>query len=222
MDLQRDVIMYQENSEEIMKLYEKIKPLIKEKLKEFKLLGASKNKRRIFEEMVFCLLTPQSKAKRAWKAVLSMKRDNILYKENSSEIKDYIKGVRFNERKSEFIILLKNMFFKSEEFFEKIIYEAEILDLRNWLVEKVKGYGLKEASHFLRNIGKGEKLAILDRHILKNLVNFGVLTDIHKALSKNKYLEIEKKMRNFSEKINIPMDELDLVLWYKETGEVFK
>ena len=26
----------------------------------------------------------------------------------------------------------------------------------------------KEASHFLRNIGFGENIAILDRHILKN------------------------------------------------------
>ncbi len=210
------------NSEEIQKIYNKIKPLVKERLKEFKLVGTSMEKKMIFEEMVFCILTPQSKAKKAWEAVLNMKKDDILYKGSSSEIRDYIKGVRFNKRKSEFIILLRNMFFKNEEFFEKIIYETEILYLRNWLVEKVKGYGFKEASHFLRNIGKGEKLAILDRHILKNLSNFGVLKEVPKTLSRNKYLEIEEKMERFSEKLNIPMDELDLVLWYKETGEIFK
>ena len=33
---------------------------------------------------------------------------------------------------------------------------------------------------------------------------------------------IEEKMRKFSEKSGIPMDHLDLVLWYYETGEVFK
>ena len=48
--------------------------------------------------------------------------------------------------------------------------KEDAVKLRNWLAENVKGYGLKEASHFIRNIGKSEnKIAILDRHILRNL-----------------------------------------------------
>jgi len=41
-------------------------------------------------------------------------------------------------------------------------------------------------------------------------------------LSKGKYLEIEAEMRKFAEKIGIPMGELDLLLWYMGTGEIFK
>ena len=41
------------------------------------------------------------------------------------------------------------------------------------------------------------------------------------VLSRNP-LEIEEKMRNYSKFCKIDMDELDLVLWYKEAGEVFK
>ncbi|MBU4134056.1 DNA lyase, partial [bacterium] len=85
-----------------------------------------------------------------------------------------------------------------------------------------RGYGFKEASHFLRNVGKGEKLAILDRHILRNLKNFGAIKEIPQAISGKLYLEIEKKFMLFAKRLKIPPAELDLLLWYKETGKVFK
>jgi N-glycosylase/DNA lyase len=94
-------------------------------------------------------------------------------------------------------------------------------ELREWLVKNVKGIGYKEASHFLRNIGY-KNMAILDRHILKNLVRVGVLNSLPKSLSRTNYLDIEKKFLNFSKKINIAMDELDLLFWSMETGEVLK
>jgi len=37
-----------------------------------------------------------------------------------------------------------------------------------------------------------------------------------------KYYEIEDRMKEYSEFSGIGMDALDLVLWYKEAGEVFK
>jgi N-glycosylase/DNA lyase len=86
----------------------------------------------------------------------------------------------------------------------------------------VLGLGYKEASHFLRNIGLGEDLAILDRHILKNLMLLGVIREVPTSLSRKTYLEIERKMTAFSKEAGIPMSKLDLLLWYKEAGEVFK
>ena len=94
-------------------------------------------------------------------------------------------------------------------------------ELREWLVKNVKGLGYKEASHLLRNIGY-RNLAILDRHILRNLVRVGVLKQIPKSISRLNYLETEKKFLGYSKKINIPMDELDLLFWSMETGEILK
>ena len=37
-----------------------------------------------------------------------------------------------------------------------------------------------------------------------------------------KYLEIEEKMRNLANEVNIPLSHLDLLFWSKETGEIFK
>jgi N-glycosylase/DNA lyase len=82
--------------------------------------------------------------------------------------------------------------------------------------------GFKEASHFLRNIGRGEDIAILDRHILKNLVKLGVINATPANLSEKTYLSIEEKMKAFSKRAKIPMAHLDLLLWFNETGKLFK
>jgi N-glycosylase/DNA lyase len=46
-------------------------------------------------------------------------------------------------------------------------------DIRRQIKNDFVGIGMKEASHFLRNIGY-KHLAIIDRHILRNLVYCGV------------------------------------------------
>ena len=89
-------------------------------------------------------------------------------------------------------------------------------------MKNIKGFGMKEASHFLRNIGLGDNLAILDVHILDNLKTLGVIDEIPKNMSDKNYLKIESKLRDFSRLVGIPMDELDLVFWSEETGIIFK
>ena len=93
---------------------------------------------------------------------------------------------------------------------------------REWLVRNVKGIGYKEAGHFMRNIGFDQDLAILDRHILRNLKKLRVIDGVPDTLTKRQYLATEGKMKEFSEAVGIPMSHLDFVLWYKETGEILK
>jgi N-glycosylase/DNA lyase len=94
--------------------------------------------------------------------------------------------------------------------------------LRDWLEEEVLGLGPKEASHFLRNIGLGETLAILDRHILHNLEGLGVIETLPSSLTRPHYLAIEEKLRAYCARVGIPLGQMDLLLWAKETGFVFK
>ena len=127
------------------------------------------------------------------------------------------------KNKTNYIIEARKMFSKNENIRVKGELDIQnILKTRTWLVENVKGIGYKEASHFLRNIGFGKDLAILDIHILKNLKKYGVTKDIPKTLTKIKYFEIENKLKIFSEKIRIPMSHLDLLFWSLETGKIFK
>ena len=98
---------------------------------------------------------------------------------------------------------------------------ADPEERRRWLVTHVKGMGWKEASHFLRNIG-GRNLAILDRHILKNLIHHRVLSAPVGGLTARRYGLIEQEFRRFGGVVGIPMDELDLLFWSRETGEILK
>ncbi|MDT8323548.1 MAG: DNA lyase, partial [Bacteroidota bacterium] len=93
--------------------------------------------------------------------------------------------------------------------------------LRNTLAETVAGLGYKEASHFLRNIGRSN-LAIVDRHIIRNLIRLGVLDDWPKSISRRRYMEIEAHFEDLAHGVGIPMDELDLLLWRRETGYILK
>lgn len=210
--------------DELIKIYENIRSEIVKRLKEFKDVWKRGNDYEIFREFLFCLLTPQSKAKVCWNAILKLHEKNLLLNGSREEISKIIYNVRFKNVKSNYILLSREKFFKDGKFLliDKINSFGEVKKCRDYLVKEVKGMGYKEASHFLRNVGFYENIAILDRHILKNLKKFGVISAIPKSLSRKKYLEIENKMENFSKKIDIPMSHLDLLLWYKEAGEVFK
>ena len=96
-------------------------------------------------------------------------------------------------------------------------------DMRLWLAENVKGLGMKEASHFLRNIGYKD-VAIVDFHIIDLLVREGIISFDRKSksLSKNMYLEIEGVLEGISRSAGLDLARLDLYLWYMETGKVLK
>jgi N-glycosylase/DNA lyase len=176
----------------------------------------------LFAELSFCTFTPQSKAKSCWKCIEHLRSTRLLYTAGADELKCSITGVRFHNNKSGYVV--RNRELVSGMDFKRFIIENshDVKALRKWLVQNIKGYSFKEASHFLRNIGFGSEIAILDRHILKNLVIFGVIDEIPKTINEKTYLDIEVKMKAFSEKIRIPLDHLDILFWYKQTGEIFK
>ena len=207
--------------QELMDLYTPVKGQIEARLGEFRHIWETASDEDLFRELVFCLLTPQSKARTCWKAVQRMDRKCMMSTGGSSEIQEELVGVRFNRRKADYICRARLMFCETS-LRATVAGFASPATAREWLVENVMGLGYKEASHFLRNIGLGEDLAILDRHILKNLVLLGVIDEVPGSPTKRIYLEIEKKMEAFSRKAEIPMGQLDLLLWYKEAGEVFK
>ncbi|NPA15707.1 MAG: N-glycosylase/DNA lyase [Deferribacteres bacterium] len=203
---------------ELLKEYEKIKPKIEERVKEFQALRSA-SEERILLELIFCLLTPQSKATVCWKAAENIYRMGF-DKLSEEEIKACLKGVRFKNNKAKYIKLALKKFLHQP--LKKHLEELSAEEAREWLVKSVKGMGYKEASHFLRNTGFGLELAILDRHILKNLEAFGAIEAIPKTLTRKRYLEIEKRMREFAGRLGIDPAHLDLLLWYKETGFIFK
>jgi len=208
---------------QLIKTYMLKRDQIKRRLEEFKeVLDQSDD--RIFAELAFCICTPQSKATAAWNSITTLVKNDYLFSGSENVIKPFLNTVRFCENKSKYIVEARNFFTKNSklQIKEKIKSFDDPLKLREWLEENVKGFGMKESSHFMRNVGLGSDIAILDVHILKNLKEYGVIEEVPEVLTKKNYLEIESKMRKFSKLVKIPMDELDLLFWSEETGMIFK
>jgi len=64
-------------------------------------------------------------------------------------------------------------------------------------------------------------LAIIDYHIVDVLVRYGII-ERPKTLTRRKYLEIESILEKIAERTGLTLGELDLYLWYMETGKVLK
>jgi N-glycosylase/DNA lyase len=203
--------------------YKKKKSTIKKRLKDFKGLHKAGD-RDIFRELCFCILTPQSKAVNCDKAIKELKRTNLLFTGSGEDISPVLKGrARFHNKKAGYLVTARNTFKKGNRLDIKSKLNAkDTSGTREWLVRNIKGLGYKEASHFLRNIGLGKGISILDVHILRNLKKLGVIKEIPASINKKNYKNIENKMRKFAGKVNIPLEELDLLFWSEETGFVFK
>ena len=198
---------------------------ISQRLQEFsKLRGASDE--RLFYELCFCIMAVQTSGVRSWKVAENL-RENKFFEQGQSPEGFLREGyIRFHNNKSKHLLEMRTKFpeilgaLKGASKGESGIKSIE--EMREWLVQNVKGVGWKEASHFLRNIGRTRELAILDRHILRNMVRFGFADGMPKSLTKNKYLELEQSFINMASSLEMKPAELDLLLWAKETGFVFK
>lgn len=88
-------------------------------------------------------------------------------------------------------------------------------DLRRELICLCPGIGPKQSSHYVKNIGFTDNVAILDRHIL----NYLKLTDgvdiCPKQVSKiDKYEEIEQKFIDKASKFNHAISVVDQSMWF--------
>ncbi|MCX5666563.1 MAG: N-glycosylase/DNA lyase, partial [Candidatus Omnitrophica bacterium] len=194
----------------------KKKGLIRERLKDFGRVGLG-SAEDIFAELCFCILTPQSNARQCDKAIQELKKKRLLFKAPAGVIRPVLKGrSRFHNKKAEYLVNARRSFDRS------VLSAGKILDVRKNIVDNIKGIGYKEASHFLRNIGLGKDIAILDRHILKNLKRYGAIKRVPSSISVKSYLNIEERARLFARSIGLGLEELDLLFWSRETGEIFK
>jgi N-glycosylase/DNA lyase len=202
------------------------------------------NKEDIFYMLCFCLAVPQSKAVQVNNAIEELrKRAFLSVSIPLTELSTFLRGkVRFHNNKARYLVAARKTFIETD-FWEQLvdIYkdycihrdfdEGEdpnlghdlftfLRDRRKWLVKQFKGIGLKEASHFLRNIGMSG-LAILDVHIINGLRK-RKLIPTEKTLTNSTYCDIEDTMKAYTEQVGISIDELDLLLWSQKTGFVFK
>lgn len=193
------------------------RPLVEERVSQFKALGLYGSEEELFSELSFCVLTAN------WSANGGIKAQNrigalgfVTYpQEKLSEILSTL-GHRFPYKRAEFIVENRHLIGRLRELISLPLIEA-----RRELVRLAKGIGWKEASHFLRNVGKLD-VAILDRHILRLLKSVELIDEIPKGWTEKRYLAIEERFKELSLFFNKSPGEIDLYIWYFIKGKVEK
>ncbi len=171
-----------------------------------------------FSELCFCLTTANSSAMMGLKVQNALGFDgfyNLPQKKLTKELKGL--GYRFYNKRAEYIAGARKHFGIKEKLSEFETDRAK----REYLYENVKGYGLKESSHFLRNTGH-DNCAILDRHIIRLMHEHGMISQVPNSITEKNYLAIEGVLDKFASRAGMSHSLLDLYLWYMKTGKVLK
>lgn len=179
-----------------------------------------------FYELCFCLLTPQSKAVNAEAVVMQLQQ--MSFKENGGDVvhilRDPTRYIRFHHQKAKRLAEARLRWNEYHSVITSCMASTttkELRERRDLLASTVLGFGLKEASHFLRNIG-AQGVGILDRHILRYLVTCGVYRTIPEIGSLRQYHRVEKRFSDYAQRVGYTMDQLDLLFWSEMTGFILK
>ncbi len=193
-----------------------ISDVIRRRMREFEEVGKGSNEE-IFKELAFCLLTANYSAEGGIRIQRSLDDGLIHLPRDELEKRLRELGHRFPRARAEYIVEARKLIPHLREILKNFRDERA---LREWLVRNVRGLGYKEASHFLRNIGY-RNVAIIDYHIVDVLVRHGIV-ERPRSLTRRRYVEIERILEKIAEATGLSLGELDLYLWYMETGKVLK
>jgi len=219
--------------EDLWRVYQLKREAIQQRLGELR-AGWSKTDQGVFAELCYCILLARTSAEATLPTVVGLEKNKLLFQASREEIEKYLKehGYAFKER-SNYIVNWRYKFsdrgsLRIKSFLESRFKTSNgwnIQGMREYLASQHSGVGWKVASQFLRNIGigLGHDLALLDRHIQRELEKFGYIPEAYyQALSKARYLDYERRMQNLARDSGIPMDDLDLLLWSNKTGKIIK
>ena len=210
--------------DELQRIYSDKRREIRDRLAEFAQVGRSGSHDRFFEELTFCIFTAGASARMGLRSVEGVR--SLLMSGSTRDIQRALTGRhRFPNSRGAYVYQTREYLRSacSLRLRDALGSFKSADERRDFLAanRSVRGIGYKEASHFLRNVGY-RGYAILDKHLLGRLAEFGVIESPKPPSTKTKYLAIERKLRLFAERIGIDFDELDLLLWYTKTGEILK
>lgn len=213
-----------QNSHNLKQAYTQKKRLIRARLNDFQKIIRTADDNRLFEELTFCICTAGASAKMGLKSVDAMR--DILPNGSLSKLRKRLDGVhRYPNARPTYIIHTREYLKREYDFKIKDLLKSfeDPIERRDFLAKNknIKGIGYKESSHFLRNIGFSG-YAILDKHILNTLYELKIIKSPKPPTTREQYVEIEDKLKEFSNNLGIHIDELDLLLWSEKTGEILK
>lgn len=123
---------------------------------------------------------------------------------------------RFPNIRAQNIFQAAKMVSSEKGWLSKVLstHSSEI-EVRDLLAINVSGLGLKEASHFLRNIGYSNELAIIDTHVVSFLKKIEVIAEVNtKTITRKTYLELENLLKKICDKYELSLSIFDMAIWY--------
>ncbi|PVU69600.1 DNA lyase [Sulfolobales archaeon SCGC AB-777_K20] len=195
----------------------RLRALVLERVEEFKLNNIA-DEDVWFRELVLCVLTANSSFVSAYKVLgyVMEEFDKGTYRfERVLEERGY----RFYELKAKYLKNLVKYRGRIKSWIKPLADRSQAL-AREVLADEIYGIGMKEASHFLRNVGYFD-LAIVDKHVMRFSINSGLVRPF-KTLTRSRYLEIERKLKELAHQLGMSVGILDLFIWHIETGTVLK
>ena len=174
----------------------------------FKGFGRVKDWEEIFYDLCFCIMAPGITFKNNVMAITNLRR-HYFYRVGLSPdfLEEIIRPTRFYRNKAGYLMEAKKNFLR---ILTVVNGEEKGEVKRAWLVENIKGLGMKTASHFLRNLGNTD-LAIIDTHIIKFM-------KCEPPKSKKEYLKVEKDFQKKAKELGVTSAELDAVIWQYYSG----
>ena len=122
---------------------------------------------------------------------------------------------RFPNIRSNNIIKAARLISSNNDLLKKILANSRSeKEVRKYLVANISGIGLKQSSHFLRNIRYSNELAIIDSHVIAFLEKVGMLErGKTNHITDNLYLELESKLQEISKKFELNLSIFDMAIW---------
>jgi N-glycosylase/DNA lyase len=192
------------------------------------------NEQELWNELCFCILSSNVPFEMAKSAFLQLLAKNLLYlprigpgterqiaRELSRPIylpraKDgSMRRFRFHALRPRNIVGAWSCLYGSSMTLLQILdcYDSGE-EARLFLARTIPGLGMKEASHFLRNIRFSDSLAILDSHILSFLKRTALVNEQFPiSLSPRRYMEIEQIMKAVADSCSLSLAVLDMTIW---------
>lgn len=168
----------------------------------------------IFGELCFCILTANSSAELGIRIQKETGTEGFLNL-SESDISQILTrmGHRYPSIRAKYIVLARSFNLQN-------VLNQKNGKLARQILLQVKGLGMKESSHFLRNIGYDD-VAIVDRHIYRFLVRHK-LVPYRESITPSLYLECESVLEKLSQVAQIPLSALDLYIFYKQAKTILK
>ena len=184
----------------------------------------------LWHELCFCVLSSNVHYETAYSALLQLEAKRLVETSGCSaklianELRRPIylprrkdgsfRRYRFPRRRARDIVRARQYVYQINGGIKNLLNRSNnAFEMRDFLTKNVPGLGLKEASHFLRDVGFSDSLAIIDSHVADYIrMNFPEVQNVD-HFTRRPYLELERLIQNVATSHNLSLAVLDMAIW---------